>query len=57
MYINGKMRLVETIPGFGERGERRMMECANSSIIYLIYYKNFCKCHKCTPSTTIKKEK
>jgi hypothetical protein len=30
----------------------------NSSMIYLIYYKKFCKCHNvCPPSTTIKKFK
>jgi hypothetical protein len=31
-----------------------MMEGVNSSIIYLIYCKNFCKCLNITPSTTIK---
>jgi hypothetical protein len=41
------------------RGEwRRMMEGLNSSMIYLIYCKKFCKCHNIAPlSTTIKKEK
>jgi hypothetical protein len=30
----------------------------NSSIIYFIYYKNFCKCHNTPlPSTTINKKK
>jgi hypothetical protein len=38
----------------GERGIRRMVECVNSSMMYLIYCKNFCKCHNVTPpSTTI----
>jgi hypothetical protein len=32
------------------------MEGINSSMIYLIYCKNFCKCHNVPPlSTTIKK--
>jgi hypothetical protein len=33
-----------------------MVEGINSSMIYLIHYKNFCKCHNVPPpSTTIKK--
>jgi hypothetical protein len=32
-----------------------MMEDVNSSTMYLIYYKSFCKCHNVPlPSTTIK---
>jgi hypothetical protein len=32
-----------------------MMEEVNSSMIYLIYFKNICKCHNVPlPSTTIK---
>jgi hypothetical protein len=54
MYINGKMTSVENIPGMG--GCRRMVEGVNSSIKYLIYCKNFCKCHDVPQtSTTIKK--
>jgi hypothetical protein len=54
MYINGKMRPVETIPGMGAR-YRRMVEWVNSSMVYLIYCKNICKCHnQPLPSTTIK---
>jgi hypothetical protein len=30
---------VETLP------RRRMVEGVNSSMIYLMYYKNLCKCH------------
>jgi hypothetical protein len=45
MYVNGKMRLAETVPGIGEEGYRRMMEGVNSAMIYLIYCKNFCKWH------------
>jgi hypothetical protein len=33
-----------------------MVEGVNSSMIYLIYCKNFCKCHSTLPNTTIKKE-
>jgi hypothetical protein len=34
-----------------------MMEGMNSSMIYLIYCKNFCKCHNVPPPSTIKKLK
>jgi hypothetical protein len=44
MYVNAKMIVVETIPGGGERGQRRIMEGVNSSVMYLIHCKNFCKC-------------
>jgi hypothetical protein len=40
MYVNGKMRNVETIPGM--EGGRRKMERVNSTMIYC---KNFYKCH------------
>jgi hypothetical protein len=40
MYVNGKMRPVETIPGMGEGP--RMTEAGNSTVICC---KNFCKCH------------
>jgi hypothetical protein len=34
-----------------------MVEGVNSNMIYLIYCKNFCKCHNVPPSsTTIKKK-
>jgi hypothetical protein len=49
-YANGKMRPVETISGMGRGGIRRMMEGMNSSIMYLIYCKNFCKCHNVPPA-------
>jgi hypothetical protein len=40
---NGKMRLVETIPGMGGgRKEYRKVMGVNS---VMIYCKNFCKCH------------
>jgi hypothetical protein len=40
MYVNGKMRPVETILEMGEGEERIMMEGVNSTMIYC---KNFCK--------------
>jgi hypothetical protein len=49
MYVNGKMRPVKTVPGMGRGRDRRMVEGVNSSMIYLIYCKNFCKC-QCTPT-------
>jgi hypothetical protein len=39
---NGNMRPVQTIPGLGNGGKRRIMEGVNSAMIYC---KNFCKCH------------
>jgi hypothetical protein len=48
------MITVETIPGM--RGRRRMVEGVNSSMICLIYCKNFYKYHNVPPpSTTVKK--
>jgi hypothetical protein len=44
MYVNGKMRPVETISGIGVG--RRMMEGVNST---MIYYKNFYKCNYLSP--------
>jgi hypothetical protein len=49
MYVNGKIILVETIPGMG-RG--RMVEGVNSSMIYLIHCKNLCKCYNVPPPST-----
>jgi hypothetical protein len=55
MFVNGKMRPVETIPGMGGAGIRRMVEGVNSNMIYLIYCKYFSKCYNVPlPSTTIK---
>jgi hypothetical protein len=53
MYINGKMTSVETIPGMGEEG---IMEGVNSTMIYLLYCKNFCKCHNVFPVQQLKKK-
>jgi hypothetical protein len=41
MYVNGKRVTVEAIPGMGEGEYRRMVEGVNSSMIYLIYCRNF----------------
>jgi hypothetical protein len=47
MYVNEKMKPVETIPGMQGRGEvQRIMERVNSTMIYC---KNFCKCHSVLP--------
>jgi hypothetical protein len=46
MYVNGKMRPAETISGMGEKeiteNDRRS---GFSTMIYLIYFKNFSKCY------------
>jgi hypothetical protein len=41
---------VETIPGTGGGRIMKKMEGVNLSIICLIYYKNFCKCHNVLPA-------
>jgi hypothetical protein len=41
-YLNGKMRPVETIPGIGEERIKENGGGVNSTMIYLIYCKNFC---------------
>jgi hypothetical protein len=42
----------------GEEGQRRMEEGVNSSMIYLIYSKNFCNYDNVPrPNTTIKKKR
>jgi hypothetical protein len=56
MYVNGKMISVESIPGMGEEGMKKNGGGVNSSMIYFIYCKNFCKCYSVlSPSTMIKK--
>jgi hypothetical protein len=56
MYVNEKVITVESILGMGERREqKRMVEGVNSSMLYLIYCKEFFKCHNVPSlSTTIK---
>jgi hypothetical protein len=45
MFVNGKMIPVETISGMGEEVIKDNMKRVNSTMIYLIYCKNFCNCH------------
>jgi hypothetical protein len=55
MYINGKMRPAETIPGMrGGRIKENDGGRVNSSMMHLLYYKNFCKYHNVPPPSTIK---
>jgi hypothetical protein len=46
MYVNGKVRPVENIPGMGGGGQQRLMVGVNST---MIYYKNFGNCHNVPP--------
>jgi hypothetical protein len=45
-----KMILVENIPGMRGRRIKWTDGGADSSMIFLIYCKNFCKCHNIPPS-------
>jgi hypothetical protein len=47
MYVNGKMRPVETSLGMGEQEVR---ENDGGSGLTMIYYKNFCKWHNVPPA-------
>jgi hypothetical protein len=52
IYVNGKMRPVKTVPGMGE-GCNKWDDgggWVNSTMIYLIYCKNFCECHNVPPA-------
>jgi L-lactate utilization protein LutB len=50
------MRPLETIPRISGVEKRRAVDWVSSSMIYLIYCKDFCKCHNVPPlSITIKK--
>jgi hypothetical protein len=53
MYVNGKMRPIETAPEMGG-GIKENDKEVNSSMTYLICCKNFCKCHNVPPPSTIK---
>jgi hypothetical protein len=46
IYVNGKMRPVETIPGM-ERGRIKENDAGVNSV--MIYCKNFCKYHNVPP--------
>jgi hypothetical protein len=47
MYVNGKMKPIETIPGMRGWGIKENDEGVNSSMIHC---KNFCKCHNVPPT-------
>jgi hypothetical protein len=47
MYVNGKMRLVETIPRTD--GERIKENDGGGKFNYDMIEKNFCKCHNVPP--------
>jgi hypothetical protein len=57
IYVNAKMIAVETVPGIWGLGIKRAKKGMNSSVIYLMYSKNLCKCHSAPPSSTIKEKK
>jgi hypothetical protein len=48
---------VETIPGIGEGRKKESGGGVNSSMIYLIHCKNFCKSHNVLPPSSIIKKK
>jgi hypothetical protein len=55
MYTNAKMMPIEAVPGIG--GMKESCGRGNSSMIYFIHCKNFCKFYNVPPSsTTIKKK-
>jgi hypothetical protein len=54
MYLSGKIISAKTVPGMGRVESRRMVEGVNSSMIFLIYCKNFYKCHNEPPPNTTK---
>jgi hypothetical protein len=55
MYVNGKMRPTENIPGLGEGRRKKNGGGVNSTVIHLIYCKNFCKCHNIPQAQSKKK--
>jgi hypothetical protein len=53
MYLNMKIIPVDPFPETGGEGIKK-----NSSMIYLIHFKNLCKHHNVSPpNTTLKKKK
>jgi hypothetical protein len=52
MYVNGKMKAVETIPGIGTGEIKESGRGVNSTIICC---KNFCKCYNVSPHNNNKK--
>jgi hypothetical protein len=58
MYVNAKMIPVETVAGIRGGEVKEISEGMNSSMIYLIYFKNLCKCNNVpTLNTTLKNKK
>jgi hypothetical protein len=55
MFVNVKMIPVETVPGMGGGEIKENCRRVNSSMIYLMYYKNFCKSYNVPHSSTILK--
>jgi hypothetical protein len=51
MYVDGKIRPVETVAGMSGRGE--IKETDGEVNPTMIHCKNFCKCHDVPPGTTI----
>jgi hypothetical protein len=52
IYVNGKVRTVETIPGMGREKVKENDGGVNS---IMIYCKNFYKCHNVPPAQQFKK--
>jgi hypothetical protein len=57
VYVNEKMRPVETIPGIRGMSIKENDGGENLTMKYSIYCKNFCKCHHVPPPSTTKKKK
>jgi hypothetical protein len=55
VYVNGKMIPIEAVPGMEGGRIRKNGGGVNLSTIFLIYHRNFCKCHNVPPPSTIKK--
>jgi hypothetical protein len=45
MYVNANMIPFDTVPGSGDGEWEREVELGDSSMIYFIHCKNFCKCY------------
>jgi hypothetical protein len=56
MYKNGKMRPVEIILGIGREGSKEN-DRVNSTMIYMIYYNIFYKCHNVLQHNNKKQKK
>jgi hypothetical protein len=52
IYVNRKIIPVETIPGMQGGELRKNGRGINSNMLYLMYCKNFCKCHNIYPHPT-----